>query len=465
MILKLSRLPALAVILIVLATCCRRHDGLPARADAYLEAAHRYDGFHGSVLIASADRIVYERQIGYANMDTRQPIDAETVFELASVSKQFTAAGILLLAERNLLRLDDSLQKFFPELPYPGVTVHHLLTHTSGLPDYEPLVDEKWDRTRIAFNDDVIRLLATEKPPALFVPGSEWRYSNTGYLLLASVIGLASGEPFAAFLKKNIFDVLGMARTRVYNTRRSGEVIDNYAYGYVFSDSLQRFVLPDSVAEFRHVYYMDGIQGDGVVNSTARDLLKWHLGLSNGKVLTEASLAKAYTPVVLNSGKTADYGYGWSLRTDSARGSIAEHGGNWPGYGTHIRRFLDHDKVVIVLSNTEKYIHEAIGNIVFDQPVELPRALAWADTPTDLSAWEGQFVNLSGPPSDTISFFSKNGQLMSRRRSRELAWRFATDGRFYNETRSRIGFGKDGDGADNPYYIVTGGVKRGLRKL
>lgn len=450
------------VVWLALTSCSRKQDPLPWRLETYLQAAQQHDQFQGSVLVATGDRIEYERQVGYADIGTKRLIDAETMFELASVSKQFTATGVLILAERGKLSLSDSLRHFFPDLPYTGVTLHHLLTHTSGMPDYEELAYEKWDHSRIAFNADMIRLLAEYKPSPLFRPGEEWRYSNTGFMLLASIIEKVSGQSFGEFLQAHIFEPLGMARTRVYNTRRSGEKIDNYAYGYV-SDSTGNWVLPDSLPAFREVYYLDGIQGDGVVNSTARDLLKWHLGLRDGKVVSAEWLTKAYTPVVLNSGKTADYGYGWSLRTDSVRGKIVEHGGSWPGYGTYITRLLDQDKVIIILSNTQKYIQDAVEALVFNEPVEMPNRREWVDPPSDLSPWVGQFVSLS--ESDTLVFFAKEANLYSKYESLEYQWRYASDGRFYLEAQPGLAFGIDRKASQDEHYLVVRSVKKRLVKL
>lgn len=453
----------LGVVWLALTSCSRKQDPLPWRLDTFLQAAQQHEQFQGSVLVATGDRIEYERQVGYADIAAKRLIDAETMFELASVSKQFTAAGVLILAERGQLSLTDSLRHFFPDLSYTGVTLHHLLTHTSGVPDYEELVSDKWDHNRIAFNADVIRLLAEHKPAPLFRPGEEWRYSNTGYMLLASIIEQVSGQSYGEFLKANIFEPLGMSRTRTYNTRRSGEVIDNYAYGYLYDETTKQFNLPDSTADAKYVYYMDGIQGDGIVNSTARDLLKWHRGLRDGKVVSAEWLTKAYTPVVLNSGKTADYGYGWSLRTDSVRGKIVEHGGSWPGYGTYITRLLDQDKVIIILSNSQKYIQDAVEALVFNEPVEMPNRREWVDPPSDLSRWVGQFVSLS--ESDTLVFFAKEANLYSKFESLEYQWRYASDGRFYLEAQPGLAFGIDRKASQDEPYLVVRSVKKRLVKL
>lgn len=197
------------------------------------------------------------------------------VLNLGSVSKQFTALSILLLREQGKLSLSDSLRKFFPELPYGGITVRHLLTHTSGLPDYIETMVAKWDHKKVAFNADMIGFLSREKPPILFKPGQRWEYSNTGYAMLASIVEKTSGQTFAQFTAQHIFKPLGMSRSRVYNTRYSApEVISDFAYGVVYSDSLGKYVRPDQLPQSDMVYYLDGIQGQGRIHSTVGDLLK-----------------------------------------------------------------------------------------------------------------------------------------------------------------------------------------------
>ena len=198
-----------------------------------------------------------------------------SVFELASVSKQFTAMGIMICKERDLLSYYDNIKKFFPDLPYDNITVRNLLTHTSGLPSYEDQFEKNWDHKKIAFNKDIIDML--ERHDTLFFkPGTKWKYSNTGYALLASIIEKVSGMSYNDFMAKNIFQPLGMTHTFIYNTRRTtGKIPANYALGFVYSDSLKQYILPDSLPKYDYVYYLDGIVGDGCVNSTTGDLFKW----------------------------------------------------------------------------------------------------------------------------------------------------------------------------------------------
>ena len=308
--------------------------------------------FNGNVLVSKGGKIIYQKSFGYANFDTKALLNDSSVFELASVSKQFTAMCIMILQERGKLNYSDDVRKYIPELPYQGMTIRHLLTHTSGIPDYMDLFSKDWNLSDIAFNKDVIELLAKKKPAILFKPGEKWEYSNTAFVLLASLIERVSGMAFGEFLAQNIFTPLDMQHSRTYNTRRSKrEIIPNYAYGFVYHDSLKRFILPDSVKELSFVITLDGIQGDGIVNTTTGDLFKWDQALYTEKLVKHATLEEAFTPSKLNNDSIARYGFGWGISGDSVSGKIVSHGGGWPGYNTFIVRYLDKNNCIIVLSN------------------------------------------------------------------------------------------------------------------
>ena len=318
--------------------------------------------FNGNVLISEHGKIVYQKSFGYTNYDTKEMLNDSSLFELASVTKAFTAMGIMMLKEQGKLSYDDNVKKYIPELPYEGMTIRHFLTHTSGIPTYE---DEKFfeglDPKKTVFNDDIIKQFAKLKPPVLFKPGEKWEYSNAAYALLASIIERVSGKTYGEFLKENIFVPLNMTRSRVYNTRRSAkEIIPNYAYGYVHSDSLKKFVLPDSLKEYYYVITLDGIQGDGVVNSTTGDLYKWDQALYTEKLVKKATLEEAFTPVKLNSDSTYQYGFGWFIAQDPTLGKVVQHSGGWPGYGTYIKRFIDKNHCIIILTNNGGYGRKSI---------------------------------------------------------------------------------------------------------
>mgnify|MGYP001546062255 CR=1 FL=1 len=185
--------------------------------NTYMQKQVAENDFNGNVLVAKNGKIIFQKSFGYADFDTKRLLNDSSVFELASVSKQFTAMGILLLVEKGKIKLSDSLRKFFPQLPYHNITIRNMLTHTSGLPAYDNEMALKWDHKKIAFNKDVINFLAKEKPPIRFQPGKKWEYSNTAFVLLASIIEKVSGQSFKNYMAENIFTPLGMTHSRVYN--------------------------------------------------------------------------------------------------------------------------------------------------------------------------------------------------------------------------------------------------------
>lgn len=341
--------------------------------EAYLDSLSKNFRFNGNVLMAENGKIVFQKSYGFANFETKRLLNDSSVFELASLSKQFTATAILLLMNRNKLKLSDSLMQYFPELSYRGITIYHLLTHTSGLPDYEEAMKTKWDKSKIAFNSDMIAFLAKEKMPLLFAPGTKWEYSNTAYVILASIVEKVSGQSFKDFMTQHIFQPLQMNHTQIYNTRRSlKDTIPNYAYGYEYNDSLKKYFIPDSVADFKFVIYLDGIQGDGVVNSTTGDLLKWDRSVKNNTLLGEATQNEMLKEQVLaDTLSKSYYGFGVFLeKTDL--GNIISHSGGWPGYCTYLLRNVEKDQTIIVLSNNDsdsEAVALALHQLLNNKPV------------------------------------------------------------------------------------------------
>ena len=344
----------LAIVVLILFSCKSKNEtnSTATKLDEYLAGQAKYYRFNGNVLVAENGKIVLQKSYGYANFDTERQLNDSSVFELASVSKQFTATGILLLKDKGKLKLTDSLRQYFPELPYSNITIWNMLTHTSGLPDYEEAMNEKWDRKKIAFNNDMIAFLAKEKLPVLFAPGTQWTYSNTAYAMLATIIEKVSGQTFSDYLTQNIFQPLGMTHSRIYNTRRSlKDTISNYAYGFVYNDSLKKHMMPDSLADLNFVVYLDGIQGDGCVNSTTGDLLKWDRAVKNHTLLKEETQKEMLKgQAMIDTLKKTYYGFGVFMEKNDF-GNILSHSGGWPGYVTFLARNIDKDQTYIVLSN------------------------------------------------------------------------------------------------------------------
>jgi CubicO group peptidase (beta-lactamase class C family) len=434
--------------------------------DSFMQTQVAVRKFNGNILIARSGNILYQKAFGYRNYETRELLDNNSVFELGSVSKQFTAMGILLLKEQGKLQLSDSLRKFFPELPYYNITIRHLLTHTSGLPDYETTMNSKWDHKKIAFNPDMIRFLSIEKPPILFLPGDKWTYSNTGYALLASIIEKVSGKSFHDFMQQSVFKPLGMNHTRIYNTRRSSkEVISNYAYGYVYSDSLKRFILPDSLPKYDIVIFLDGIQGDGVVNSTTGDLLKWDRALKNHKLLAETTQREMLSSQAITDTATkAGYGYG-VLVGKNKFGTTLYHSGSWPGYITMLHRNVEDDLTIIVLSNNStnsSTLANQLSYILHNEPVEFPYTHKEITIDTlILKRYLGKYQGTS-----LIDLIIDSGKLFRKGNGTiELKPESATRFFYADGTDRQIEFVVDANGKPEKVWFIQNGIKTELKKV
>jgi CubicO group peptidase (beta-lactamase class C family) len=306
-------------------------------------------GFSGVLLIAENGKPVYQKAFGYREFENQIPLQTSDIFELASVSKQFTAMIIMMLKEKGMLNYNDSVSKYL-EIPYKGITIRNLLTHTSGLPDYQDIMDKYWDKTKIAGNPDCIEYLNKYAPPKHFEPGEKYEYSNTGYMLLASITEKASGKDFIELCRNWIFKKLKMKSTDI-RTLEEKKATKNFAIGHIYVEERNKWVRADSFPSSNYTIWLGNRKGPGRISSTAADLLKWDKALYTEKLIKQSTLREAFTPMKLNDGSLSDYGFGWSLRTDSTLGKIVSHNGDNPGYKTQIIRYTDKKKTIILLNN------------------------------------------------------------------------------------------------------------------
>lgn len=350
------------------------------KLDTLFSELYEKGSFNGNVLVAESGNIVFEKSYGLANEQSNVPLNHNTVFELASVSKQFTAMGIVQLEKEGKLSYEDEVSKYIPELKdYKGITVKNLLNHTGGLPDYMELSDTIWDKSKIATNQDILDIFQKNTPKKLFEPNEKWAYSNTGYLVLATIIERVSGKDFGNYLAEKIFKPLEMKNTFVYRRRFAPKKIENYAHGYIYSDSLKKKILPDDLGNAFYVVYLDGIVGDGMVNSNLRDLLKWDRALYTNKLINDEDRNLIFSSATTKDSKPTDYGFGWMIDSTKTYGKIVSHSGGWAGYISYIERHLDHDKTIIILQNnslseTETPIKNT-RRILYNQAVEKPVVL------------------------------------------------------------------------------------------
>jgi CubicO group peptidase (beta-lactamase class C family) len=329
---------------------------LPEKIDSVFVTAA---DFSGVVLVADQGKTIYHKAFGFADAEAHRQMDTTSIFELASVSKQFTAMLVAMLQRENKLGYDDQVEKYLPGLPYPGITIRQLLNHTSGLPDYQKLMDENWDKSKVATNDDILTYLKKFHPPSLFKPGDRYEYSNTGYVLLGSIVEKASGQEFVALCRERIFTPLGMTSSDI-RSKKERDSMSNFALGYLFVPEKKRYVRADSFPSSNYALWLGGRKGPGRISSTTSDLLKWDRSLYSGKLVNTKTLYKIFSPAKLNDGSLSFYGFGWMLRSDSTLGKIVYHTGDNPGYKTEILRYIDKNKTVIVLCNNEHKKFESL---------------------------------------------------------------------------------------------------------
>lgn len=246
-----------------------------ALIDKFAAAKYKYHNFNGNILVAEKGKIIYQKSFGLADFKNKKPLTAESIFNIASVSKQFTAAAVMLAVERGLLNLDDSLSKYFPEIPYEGITLRQMLTHTSGLPEQNEFMFKYWQTADPISNKDMVEYLIKYKPEAAFKPGADFKYCNTGYALAAMVVEKATGEKFQDFVTKNIFEPLQMKQTRFLNPRPGNyKTIPNQTENYIADTEGKEYFLPQDIPMYRNAVALTGLVGAGNIHSTTSDLLK-----------------------------------------------------------------------------------------------------------------------------------------------------------------------------------------------
>jgi len=292
-----------------------------------------------SVAVLSGDRVVLSRGYGLANVELHVPASDSTVYQSGSMGKQFTAALVEMLVDNHRIRLDDSIVRWFPEgaAAWQGITVRHLLTHTSGVAEY---TDSTFDYRKDYTEDELVKFAAAR--PLDFRPGERWSYSNTGYLLLGALIHRVTGRFYGDLLRDSVFGPEGMRDSRVIS---EADIVPNRAAGYRLENGAlknQEWVAPTL-----------NTTADGALYFTVRDLARWAIALNHARVPSAAALDTAWTPVRLSDGANYPYGFGWYLVPQRAQRRIA-HTGSWQGFKTVIARYPQSaggGLTVIVLAN------------------------------------------------------------------------------------------------------------------
>jgi CubicO group peptidase (beta-lactamase class C family) len=374
---------------------------LEQAVDAILSEQYEHDGPGATALIYKNGEVIYRKGFGYANIELGVKMQPEHVFEIGSITKQFTAIAILILEEQGKLKVEDEITKFIPDYPTNGkiITIHHLLNHTSGIKSYTAMQSfRKLARTDMT-PTELIDVFKNE--PMDFDPGEQYRYNNSGYILLGHIIEVITGESYEDFVRKNFFDKLGMKNSH-YGSH--GKIIKNRAYGY---QDRGGYVNADYLS-------MTLPYAAGSLMSSVDDLLIWQKALNTYQLISKETYKKAINGSILNNGEKIGYGYGLQAGTIQGSKSIS-HGGGIFGYTTQGIYMPEEDVFVSVLTNCDcnspgNYANK-IAAIAIDKPFpDIKNAISL--TANQLNKWKGAYQF----PDGAIRHITlKDGKIYSQR--------------------------------------------------
>ena len=319
-------------------------DARQNKIDDYFSRKYKRKQFNGNILFAENGKIISHKSYGYANLKTKEKLTENHSFQLASVSKPFTSVAILQLIENGQINLNDTLQKFFPNFPYEGITIHQLLCHRSGLSQYTHFCDAPdsiWpDKSKTINNQDVINIISKINPLINYPPDRRYYYCNTNYLLLASIVKKISGIEFKQYLKENIFSPIDMNNSIVYDRTNFNDLI-----------------MPTQGYENRTPWedvYLNGVVGDKGVYSTTMDLLKFDRALEKNLLINDSLKKLAFSKKNKDYIRNKNYGYGFRLKEHNKYGKIVYHTGWWKGYRSYYIKVLKKDQTIIILNNVKR---------------------------------------------------------------------------------------------------------------
>jgi CubicO group peptidase (beta-lactamase class C family) len=327
------------LLLVVLAVlpAFAQESGSDPRVEAFIRSEMERQHVPGLAVGIVNGTSVSARGYGYANLEHQVAVTPETIFQSGSLGKMFTATAVMLQVEDGKLSLSDPISRFFPGAPkaWQPITVRHLLTHTSGIPEYTTV---NFDYRRDYTEDDLLRLAFATKLD--FTPGAKWSYSNTGYMLLGFIIGKASGKFYGDVLQERVFKPAGMSTARIIS---AADIVPNRAASYQFVNGEIR----------NEVFFVSpklNTTADGALYLTLRDLIAWDAAVRRRAILRGESWTQIFTPVKLNDGSTYPYGFGWGLDVRGGQ-PMYHHGGSWQSFKTHLAQFIGDDLSIIVLAN------------------------------------------------------------------------------------------------------------------
>lgn len=325
------------------------YDRKTAQLDKSFQNLKKKTTFNGTVLFAEKGRILLEKSYGVSNLKTRKgEIKVDDVFQLSSVSKMFTAEAIMILKSRQLLDYDADIKTYIPEFPYKGITTRMLMTHRSGLSRYETLADNNWPDKRKPFtNDDMIDYYIKYKPDPYFSPNNGFHYCNVNYALLASIVERVSGKRFVDFMREDVFDVIGMNDSYIYDMPTDTMVslyLPNCVQGYYVGRRRPRQAQNE---------YLNGVKGDKIMFSNVEDMYRFKVAIDYGLLVPDSIQEEAFKPGSPKYSKRKDnYGFGW--RISRKHPDCYYHYGWWKGYRSFFMFDKKNDRTLIVLTNTDK---------------------------------------------------------------------------------------------------------------
>ena len=334
--------------------------------DLFFYGLAQNNQFNGNVLIAEKGKTVYEMSFGYADFSNNKLNTSNSRFPIASITKAFTATAILQLYEKGKLKINDPVEKYLPEFPYPTITIRHLLSHTSGLQPYDNFFEpiRKVHPDTVFTNKDILTRYTTLKLPLFYQPGDDCNYDNINYVFLALIVAKVAGMEYHDYLEKYIFLPAKMKETFFpkvifynYVNNEKENLSNTYWYPHLYSVSLVKADTVQFISKYWHAY---NFQGFGEMVSTVRDLLKFDQALTNGYLLKSETLAKAYTPVLLNNGKPNPgnrnnnaFGMGWIIENDSTYGKVGRASGGGIGLRSTLLRNISRQQTIILIDNTQ----------------------------------------------------------------------------------------------------------------
>ncbi len=307
-----------------------------SKIDRFFSRQANWRQFNGTVLFAKEGK-VFSKAYGFKNLRGCDSLNTHTAFQLASVSKPLTATAVLQLVESGKLHLDDLIDQYLPDFPYPGINIEMLLTHQSGLPNYLYITDENWDDEEIPLsNQEAYEIFLCEQPMRYYPPGRRYNYCNTNYFLLANIIEKVSGKTFPEYMEDHIFKPAGMTDAFVFSDGCYREH-ENVAIGHKNNNR----PYPE--------YYLSSVYGDKSIYASVMDLYAFDRAMRDGRLLSSEMQQLAYSGH-LARWYSNQYGYGWRIK--SGKDKIVYHNGWWQGYRSIFIRDLDHDITIVVLRNT-----------------------------------------------------------------------------------------------------------------